>query len=166
MMTSPPLFLSMKSLEIDVKKVLTLLVGVLCVLGCMTLSVQAEAASKVNVKVQVVHATKSGKTVDKRLGKVAKHCKRLGYSGCKLLASEQFAVSPKGKKAVSIAGGRKMTVAVLSKGPKRARLRVQIQGKKGKLVDMTVSGKRNGMMIVAGPNHKGGILVLPIWARY
>ena len=147
-------------------KFLTMLVAALFVVGCVTFSQQANAGSKVNVKVQVVHATKSGKSVDKRLGKVARHCKRLGYSGCKLLASEQFAVSPKGKKAVAIAGGRKMTVAVLSKGPKRARLRVQIQGKKGKLVDTTVSVKRNGMMIVAGPKHKGGILVLPIWARY
>jgi len=148
------------------RRVLPLIFG-LCLLACWAgLPSAAVAAGKVNVKVQVVHATKANKKVDSRLGKVAKHYRRLGYTGFKLLSSEQLSLSAKGKKTVSIAGGRRMTVAVLSKDAKRARLRVQIQGKRGKIVDTTVSVKRNGMMIVAGPRHKKGILVLPIWVRY
>lgn len=144
-------------------RALTFLLGLCLTLGWVGMSSAAEAASKVKVKLQVVHATKSHSKVD---DKVAKYCRRLGYSGCKILQSEELVVSTKGKKSVSIAGGRKLTVAVLSRDAKRARLRVQVQGKKGKHVDTTVSVKRNGMLIVAGPRHKGGILVLPIWARY
>jgi hypothetical protein len=113
-----------------------------------------------------VHATKAHSKVDPKVKKLAKHYRRLGYTGFRLLDSEQVQLAPKSKKTVSIIGGREMTITVLSRGPKRARLRVEVQGKRGKLVDTTVSIKRNGMMIVAGPRHKNGILVLPIWARY
>jgi hypothetical protein len=148
------------------RRVLPLILG-LCLVVCWAgLPSVAVAAGEVNVKVQVVHATKAHSKVDPRLGKVAKHYKRLGYTGFKLLSSEQLSLSLKGKKSVAIAGGRRMIVSVLSKDAKRARLRVQIQGKRGKIVDTTVSVKRNGMMIVAGPRYKKGILVLPIWVRY
>ncbi len=145
---------------------LTLLFGLFLTIGLVTAPSVAQAAGKVKVKVQVVHATKKDKKVDSRIGKVAKHLKRMGYTGLSLLGSEQLEISPKGKRTVTIAGGRKLTVAVISKDDKRVRLRVQIQGRKGKVVDTTVKVRRNGLFVVAGPRHKDGILVLPISARY
>jgi hypothetical protein len=148
------------------RRAMTVLVGFCLLLGGWGLPSTAEAADKVGVKVHVVHATKAHSKVDPKVKKLAKHYRRLGYTGFRLLDSEQVQLAPKSKKTVSIIGGREMTITVLSRGPKRARLRVQVQGKRGKLVDTTVSIRRNGMMIVAGPRHKNGILVLPIWARY
>ena len=148
-------------------RTMSLTLGLWLMLAGLAGSTDALAGSKVNVKVQVVHATKSHKKVDSRLGRVSKHLKRLGYTGFQLLESEQAELTAKGKKkSFAIAGGRRLSVAVLSKDSERVRLRVQVQGKKGKLVDTTVSIKRNGFFVVAGPKHKGGILVLPISARY
>ena len=147
-------------------KALVLVCGFGLPLGLVVMPGEAQAGSKVGIKVRVVHATKDSRKIDKRLSKISKHLTKLGYTGFSLLETESAEISPKGKKSFTIAGGRKLTVAVLSKDSKRARLRVEIQGKKGKLVDTTVSIRRNGFFIVAGPKYKGGILVLPISARY
>jgi len=129
-------------------------------------SLRAESARKVKVKVRVVHATNAHRRIDERLAKIARHLRNLRYSGFDLLATESAELSPSGKRSFTVAGGRKMTVTVLSRDDKRARMRVQIHGKRGKLLDTTVSIRRNGFFVVAGPRYKDGILVLPIFAKY
>ncbi len=123
-------------------------------------------ARKVSVKVLLVRATNEHKKVDERLAKVAKHLKNLRYTGFDLLGTENAQLAVDGKETFSIAGGRKLSVMVLSRDEKRARMRVQLHGQRGKLLDTTVSIRRNGFFVVAGPKTKGGILVLPIFARY
>jgi hypothetical protein len=121
---------------------------------------------KVRVKVRVVHATNAHSRVDERLTKIARHLRNLRYSGFELIETETADLAKGAKRSFTIAGGRKMTVNLISKDSKRAKLRVQIHGKRGKLLDTTVSVRRNGFFIVAGPRYKDGILVLPISARY
>ena len=48
----------------------------------------------------------------------------------------------------------------------RARVRVEMSGNDGKLLDTTVSINRGGTFIVAGPKVKDGILMLPVRADY
>ncbi len=129
-------------------------------------SAWADGSGKVRVKVRIVHATNAHTQIDQRLSKMARYLQNLRYSGFELLASESTDLTKNGKRTFSIAGGRKMTVNLLSKDAKRAKLRVQIHGKRGKLLDTTVSVRRNGFFVVAGPRYKDGILVLPISAKY
>ncbi|MGB0639351.1 MAG: hypothetical protein ACPGTU_08465 [Myxococcota bacterium] len=127
---------------------------------------ESPVSDKVTIKVWTVHASNSHKEVDERLSRISKYLKNLNYSGFKLLSKDAAHLTPKGKQKFQIAGGKVVKVTVLSRDQKRARVRVEVHGSKGKLVDTTVNIRRNGLFMVAGPKHKGGILVLPIFARY
>ena len=65
-----------------------------------------------------------------------------------------------------IPGGRSVRLTLLSKTADKARVRVRIKGKQKVILDTTVSIRRNGFFMVAGPKYDGGVLVLPIFARY
>jgi hypothetical protein len=135
-------------------------------LPILSRSAQAAGGGKVHIDVRVVHATNAHTRIDQRLEKIARHLRNLRYTGFDFLKSEDADLIKNGKRSFSIAGERKMTVNLLSKDTKRARLRVQIHGKRGKLLDTTVSIRRNGFFVVAGPKYKDGILVLPISVKY
>lgn len=120
----------------------------------------------VQVRVWSVHATKDGAVVDDALKRVAKHLQRLDYGSFKLLRKDGAGIPPRGSKKIEIAGGKTVRVTVLERNKERARVRVQIADAEGIVLDTTVAIRRNGFFIVAGPRHRGGILVLPIFARY
>lgn len=123
-------------------------------------------SSGVQVSLWTVHATNKTQGVDKGLKRIAKHLHNLNYTGFSLLGKEKASLAVKGKKRFNIVGEKSVEVTVLERGEKRARVRVQVHSPKGKLLDTTVSIRRNGFFMVAGPKHKKGVLVLPIFARY
>ena len=120
----------------------------------------------VKVRVWTVHATNKTSGIGDGLERIEKHLKNLNYSGFSLLSKDGAAVSVKGSKKFSVAGEKAVKVTVLERNEKRARVRVQVTSPKGKLLDTTVSIRRNGFFMVAGPKHNKGVLVLPIFARY
>ena len=151
------------------------LIAALLLVCCLTASGVAAAAddkgqstinSMVQVRVWSVHATNQNNEMDPRLGRLAKHLSSLKYKGFELLRKDAASISVKGAKKFDVAGDKSVRVTVLSQTESRARVRVQVISTKGNLLDTTVSIRRNGFFIVAGPRHKGGILVLPIFARY
>ncbi len=123
-------------------------------------------ADVVQIGLWTVHASNKTQGVDKGLKRIAKHLHNLNYTGFSLLGKERAGVSVQGTKRFSIVGEKFVEVTVLERGEKRARVRVQVHSPKGKLLDTTVSIRRNGFFMVAGPKHKKGVLVLPIFARY
>lgn len=127
---------------------------------------QAEARDMVQVRVWSVHATNQKTVMGDGLERVAKHLKNLNYSGFELLRKDSAGISVKGARRFAIEGDRTVRVSILSQNEQRARVRVQVKSEEGTLLDTTVSIRRNGFFIVAGPRYKGGILVLPIFARY
>ena len=125
------------------------------------------AKGKLDLRVHVIHATDAHSKIDPRLEKLQRYLKHLRYTGYDLLETKKLPLSARGKQTFSVAGDRKVTVELLSKDAQKARMRVKIIGRKGqKLLDTTLSVPRNGTFIVAGPKYKGGILVLPLTARY
>ena len=128
---------------------------------------QQGAKGKVELKVHVIHATDEHTRVDPRLEKLQRYLRHLRYTGYDLLETRKVPLTARGVESFTIAGERKVRVELLSKDAKKARMRVKIIGRKGqKLLDTTLSVPRNGTFIVAGPKYKGGILVLPLTARY
>ena len=121
---------------------------------------------EVQIALWTVHASNKHQTMDARLKRIAKHLGNLKFSGFDLLAKQGAALKVKAKTTFNIVGKRSVEITVLSRDEKRARVRVAVMGANGKLLDTTVSIRRNGFFMVAGPAHKGGILVLPIFARY
>jgi len=126
----------------------------------------APKAAKVDLQLLVVHATDSHERVDPKLKALTRYLSHLRFTGYELLETHRVHIGAHGEDSFTIAGDRKVYIEVLSKDERRVRLRVQIKGKGGKLLDTTLSVNRNGTFIVAGPRYKGGILVLPLTARY
>lgn len=123
-------------------------------------------AGKVNVAVSVVFATNAHSRVDPRLSQLTRHLSHLRYTGYELLNTESLSLAQDKPQSFQLEGGRKLTVTLLGRDDAKARLRVEIAGGSGKLLDTTLSVNRNGTFIVAGPKHKDGILVLPLTASY
>jgi hypothetical protein len=125
-----------------------------------------QVAESVKIKVWTVLATNGHATIDPDLKPIAKHLGNLKFSGFDLLSKQGASIDVKGENRFKLVGQRSVLVTVLSRDKDRARVRVQVVGPKGKLLDTTVSIRRNGFFMVAGPPHAGGVLVLPIFARY
>jgi hypothetical protein len=128
----------------------------------------SNAAAKAPVQVQLwtVHATDAHQQMDTRLKRIAKHLANLKFRGFDLLGKQNASLGVQARDTFKIVGKRTVEVTVLSRDEKRVRVRVRVRGPKGKLLDTTVAIRRNGFFMVAGPPHKGGVLVLPIFARY
>lgn len=124
------------------------------------------ASGRARITVNVVHATDSESGVDPRLSSLASQFKYLKYKGYRLLSTQSADLAPGGDKDFSIEGGRTLRVSLVSKDEAHARVRVEIDGKRGKLIDTTVKINRDGTFIVAGPQYKNGILILPLRASY
>ena len=126
----------------------------------------AEMTASVKLRMWTVHASDEHGGTDEKLQRIAKHLKRLKYSGFRYVDAQGGTVRRDGKIQMPIPGGRSVELTLLSKTEEKARVRVRIRGKKQVLLDTTVSIRRNGFFMVAGPRHDGGVLVLPIFARY
>jgi hypothetical protein len=123
-------------------------------------------SDKVALRVMVVHATSTGNKIDSRLQNLTKYLSHLKYTSYELLQTHTAELGANGKQSFAIEGGFKVTIELLSKEQSKARMRVVMARGAEKLLDTTLSVNRNGTFIVAGPKYKGGILVLPLTARY
>lgn len=126
----------------------------------------APAIRQVSVQMLVVHATDSKPGTDPRLAGLASSFRYFKYQGYWMLSSDQQDVTVGGNAVFTVAGGRKVTVTLVSVDESRARVRVEMSNKEGKVLDTTVSINRNGTFIVAGPRYEDGILMLPLRAGY
>ncbi len=126
----------------------------------------SETDELVKIRVWTVHATNQSKGVGDGLERISKHLGNLNYTGFKLLSKDGAPIGIKGSKKFTVVGDKAVKVTVLERNQQRARVRVQVISPKGKLLDTTVSIRRNGFFMVAGPKHNKGVPVLPIFARY
>lgn len=124
------------------------------------------AAGRVAVQISVVHATDSESGIDPRLQALASSFRYFKYKGYRLLSTQDADVAVGEDHSFPIEGGRRLKVTLISKDDSRARVRVEMSGSDGKLLDTTVSINRGGTFIVAGPKFKDGILMLPVRADY
>ncbi|RME28000.1 MAG: hypothetical protein D6798_03395 [Deltaproteobacteria bacterium] len=123
--------------------------------------------AKVDMQIRVVYATSSHSRVDPQLSSLTRYLSHLRFTGYELLDTQRAQTALGGKAQFSVVGGRKVTVTLLGRDERKARVRVQVSGARGKqLLDTTMSVNRNGTVIVAGPKYQDGILVLPLTARY
>jgi hypothetical protein len=123
-------------------------------------------SDKVEISIRVVHATSAHSRIDPRLQNLTKYLSHLKYTGYELLQTHTAELGESGKQTFTIEGGFKVTIELLAKEDSRVRMRVVMARGSDKLLDTTLSVNRNGTFIVAGPKHQGGILVLPLTARY
>jgi len=124
---------------------------------------QGDAA---RVQIMLVHATNGLPGMDPELSRFAPHLRHLSYDNFQLLTRRRARMIVDGERTFDLVGDRTITVSLLTKGPERARLRVQMYRGSQRLIDTTVSVNRNGTFIVAGPRHNDGVIVMPITVSY
>jgi hypothetical protein len=146
--------------------------------GAMGQSVASESATsqrvhlaqnvsgKVNIEVMVVHASNTHNRVDPSLQPVMQHLRFLSFKGFKMLSKDAKGIGVGQDHTYSVAGGRRVKIKLLERDVKRAKIRIEMYNAKRKILDTTVSVHRNKSFMVAGPKHEGGVLVLPLTARY
>ncbi|MFZ5476008.1 MAG: hypothetical protein ACOZNI_04475 [Myxococcota bacterium] len=127
---------------------------------------QRPAAGRVSIQVMVVHATDSENGIDPRLRSLESSFRYFKYKGYRLLSTQTADVGVDDTEAFQIEGDRRLKVTLMSRDDSRARVRVEMSNKDGKLLDTTVSINRDGTFIVAGPKYRDGILMLPLRASY
>jgi hypothetical protein len=114
----------------------------------------------------VVHATDSETGIDPRLKSLESSFRYFKYKGYRLLSTQTADVGVDDGQSFQIEGDRRLKVTLISRDDSRARVRVEMSNKDGKLLDTTVSINRDGTFIVAGPKYRDGILMLPLRASY
>ena len=127
---------------------------------------QKPSGKCVSVQISVVHATDSESGIDPRLSALSSSFRYFKYKGYRLLSTQSGCVATSEDHSFPIEGGRRLKVTLISKDDARVRVRVEVTGDDGKLLDTTVSINRGGTFIVAGPRFKDGILMLPVRADY
>ena len=120
----------------------------------------------VSIQMLVVHATDSKPGLDARLESLKNAFGYFKYKGYWLLSAQQNSVSVGDSTTFTVEGGRRVKVTLVSVDEQRARVRVEMSNKDGKVLDTTVSISRNGTFVVAGPRYEDGILMLPLRASY
>ena len=123
-------------------------------------------SGKVSIEVMVVHASNSHNQVDPSLQPVMQHLRFLNFKGFQMLSKESHGVALGQDHTYNVAGGRRVKIRLKERDAKRAKIRIEMYNAKNKILDTTVSIHRNKSFMVAGPKHEGGVLVLPLTARY
>ena len=124
------------------------------------------AATKATVQLTVVHATHNGNTIDPKLAALERQLEKFSYTNYEVLSQKQAQLSSNTAKKFSVEGGKEVHITLLGVEDNRARFRIVIKSGKGKLADTTVSIQQGRTFIVAGTRHDGGVLLLPITAKF
>ncbi len=127
---------------------------------------KAPVPNRVGVEVMVVHATQKETKVDPRLKNIMRQLRFTNFKGFKLLQEQDTVLTDGNDTTISIAGGRKLKVRLLSHNASQAKLQIRMMKDGSKILDTTVSIKRGMAFLIGGPNFQGGKLILPITVDY
>lgn len=127
---------------------------------------QSPAAARVNIELMVVHAKDGEAHMDPELKKMQLDLGHLRYENFTVLSTKNAALVSGKPATFEVEGGRKVKVTLVSKDAERVRLQIQLFKGEKKLLETTVAVKRGSTFVVAGSKYDGGMLLLPITARY
>jgi len=127
---------------------------------------KATSNAKVKAGVMVVHATEDGSYVDPKLKNLERHLQHLKYSSYRVMTQENLELSKDASKKVDAEGGWDVNLTLLSTNGDKARIRVRVSSKKGNIADITIAVANGRTFVVSGPKYDGGILLIPITAKF
>lgn len=117
--------------------------------------------AKATVEIMVVHATNSS-YVDPKLQKVMRNLKSTRYTGFKLLSEDTAKLAAGGDASVSMVGNRRLKVTLVDRTATAAKVRIRLFKESNKVLDTTMTIPNGKYVMIAGPNHKDGKLVIPV----
>jgi hypothetical protein len=129
----------------------------------MGLSVPGWAADEpVTLTVQVIQASNQGETVDPALAKIKAQLSSLKFSSYRLLETHPLSTKVGAKHLVALPGGRTMDLYPYGISGGSLEVLVTILEGTKRILDTTVRLQNNGTIVVGGPSHGGGVLIVAL----
>jgi hypothetical protein len=122
------------------------------------------APQSVQVTVWSILAGNKGDEFDPKLKALEQQLKPLKHHSYKALKEETQNIPWRGSKAFEIPGGRSLTISTQEFQNNRIGLKIRLTQGDKPLIDTTVKIANKGNIILGGPPHEGGSLVLSISA--
>ncbi len=122
---------------------------------------------RIHVEVMALRATNAHERVDARLKPVLQHLRLLPYKGFDLLDRQDHEMGVGQDHDFTLEDGRRISVDLLSRDARKARLRIRFYNDKGIVMDTIINVHRDKtfMVAVSGASPDEA-LILPITARY
>ncbi|MBI1813546.1 MAG: hypothetical protein HYR72_01065 [Deltaproteobacteria bacterium] len=141
------------------------LLAMLSVAAGAAIPTPSYAADSVEVHIGAVLASNSGQEFDPRLVALHRQLRTLfPYSSYRLVKEDQKVVAAGGKIGFEIPGGRYLLVMPKALKNERVSMRVMlIQGTRP-VVDTVITLRNRATLLVGGPRHKEGVLIISIGA--
>jgi len=140
--------------------------GLILTVALISSAVQAWSQSPVRLTVEVIQASRNGNAVDPSLGKLRAQLKSLNYSSYQLLASHPLATTIGAKQVVALPGGKSLDLFPYGLSGETLELLVTITDGTRRLLDTTFRLSNGGTILVGGPAHGDGVLILAITGSF
>ena len=122
------------------------------------------APQSVQVTVRSILAGNKSDEFDPKLKGLEQQLRPLKHRSFRALKEESQSIPWQGSKAFEIPGGRSLTIATQEFQNNRIGLKIHLTQGDKPLIDTTVKIANKGNIILGGPAHEGGSLVLSISA--
>jgi len=113
------------------------------------------------IEVWVIHASRQGDEVDPRLAPLKRQLKGFSFSAYQLIERRIESVPAGAALEMALPGERTLKITPEGHEEGRRRVRLEIPG----LVNTTYLVDQGGTLIVGGPKHQGGNLILAVALR-
>ena len=129
-------------------------------------AVPSEAADAVSVDVGSVYASNEGTSIDPALGTIREKLHSMfNYTSYRMLDRKRRSLSVGEAGEFELPGRRTMRATPLPSRGDKVRLSIQLSDGPRKLLSTTLGLRRGGMVLVGGPSHQAGVLILIISAE-
>ena len=132
----------------------------------LTAALPAEAADTVTVDVGAVYASNEGASIDPALGTIREKLRSMfNYTSYRMLDRKRRSLSTGETGEFELPGRRTMRATLLPAQGDKVRLSIRISDGPRNLLTTTLGLRRGGMVLVGGPSHQAGVLILLISAE-
>jgi hypothetical protein len=126
----------------------------------------SEAADTVTVDVGAVYASNEGASIDPALGTIREKLRSMfNYTSYRMLDRKRRSLSVGETGEFELPGRRMMRATPLPAQGDKVRLSIRISDGPRNLLTTTLGLRRGGMVLVGGPSHQDGVLILLISAE-
>jgi hypothetical protein len=126
----------------------------------------SEAADTVSVEVGAVYASNEGTSIDPALGTIrGKLHSMFNYTSYRMLDRKRRSLPVGEAGEFELPDRRTLRATPLPAKGDKIRLLIQISDGPRKLLTTTLGLRRGGMVLVGGPSHRAGVLILIISAQ-
>lgn len=117
---------------------------------------------RVHMRVTVIHASNDGDEVDPRLEELRRQLSAFNFTAYRILDIHRRRLEFQQQASIALPGDRTLTVTPLTRD-REGHLRVRLAI--GDLIDTTYTIAEGASLIVGGPRHDGGHLILAVSQR-